>query len=519
NVDQRMFLRLLLVAGAVIAALVALFIPSSPEREPYVQGRNKTALFISNIEHGLSNVHVATASALLEGYPDIEVHFASFAKLRDKLARVSAFAQSKTPAAKDIIFHEIRGQAFFEAVQLLGHDLESTISPPGIAGIDRFTKNMQDWISPWSAEEHMVIYDEIGAIIDKVDPAVVVLDTLLRPALDSTRDKNRLHAIVSPNTLVDNFLGDQPYGSMFWKYPALSSGFDFPVPWRNMLENIYLNFRFIYAVMLTPNLSAKKAELRTRGLKDPINFLKMHRPDVPWITMNTEGASIPVDVVPTNVTCAGPILLSVAPASEQDPELARWVGRGPTVLINLGSGFAYSINHVRPMVGAVVDVLTQTDVQVLWKFNKYGEYSDDELAPLKPFLDSGRLRLSNWLPIDVLSLLETGDIVASVHHGGSNCFHEAVNAGVPHVILPLWVDLYNFAALSETAGIGVWGCRDTSPNWTADGISNAIIKVVDGGEASVSLREKAKSLGDKLREGEKGRDISAREIAKLAYVK
>ncbi|CAG9957069.1 unnamed protein product [Clonostachys rosea f. rosea IK726] len=514
-----MFLRLLLVAGAVIAALVALFIPGSPEREPYVQGRNKTALFISNIEHGLSNVHVATASALLEGYPDIEVHFASFAKLRDKLARVSAFAQTKTPAAKDIIFHEIRGQAFFEAVQLLGHDLESTISPPGIAGIDRFTKSMQDWISPWSAEEHMVIYDEIGAIIDEIDPAVVVLDTLLRPALDSTRDKNRLHAIVSPNTLVDNFLGDQPYGSMFWKYPALSSGFDFPVPWRNMLENIYLNFRFIYAVMLTPNLSAKKAELRTRGLKDPINFLKMHRPDVPWITMNTEGASIPVDVVPTNVTCAGPILLSVAPASEQDPELAEWVGRGPTVLINLGSGFAYSINHVRPMVGAIVDVLTQTDVQVLWKFNKYGEYSDDELAPLKQFLDSGRLRLSNWLPIDVLSLLETGDIVASVHHGGSNCFHEAVNAGVPHVILPLWVDLYNFAALSETAGIGVWGCRDTSPNWTADGISNAIIKVVDGGDASISLREKAKSLGDKLRAGEKGRDISAREIAKLAYVK
>jgi hypothetical protein len=78
------------------------------------------------------------------------------------------------------------------------------------------------------------------------------------------------------------------------------------------------------------------------------------------------------------------------------------------------------------MVGAIVDVLTQTDVQVLWKFNKYGEYSDDELAPLKQFLDSGRLRLSNWLPIDVLSLLETGDIVASVHHGGSNCFHEAV---------------------------------------------------------------------------------------------
>ncbi|VUC22991.1 unnamed protein product [Clonostachys rosea] len=514
-----MFVRLLLVAGAIIAALVALFIPGSPEREPYVQGRNKTALFISNIEHGLSNVHVATASALLEGYPDIEVHFASFSQLRKKLARVSAFAQAKTPAAKDIIFHELHGQPFFEAVELLGGDLESTISPPGVAGVDRFTKGLQDWISPWGVEEHMVIYNEIGAIIDEIDPAVVVLDTMMRPALDSTRDKNRVHAFVTPNTLVDNFLGDQPYGSMFWKYPAMTSGFDFPVPWRNMLENIYLNIRFIHAAMLTPNLSAKKVALRARGVKDPINFLKMHRDDVPWITMNTEGASIPVDVVPTNVTCAGPILLSVAPASEQDPELAQWVGRAPTVIINLGSGFSYPLNYVRPMVGAIVEVLTKTNVQVLWKFNKHGEYSDEELAPLKPFIESGRLQMSNWLPVDVLSLLETGDVVASVHHGGSNCFHEAVSAGVPHVILPMWVDLYNFAALSETAGIGVWGCRDTSPTWTADGISSAIIKVVDGGEASISLREKSKSLGDKLKAGEKGRDISAREIAKLAYVK
>jgi hypothetical protein len=89
-----------------------------------------------------------------------------------------------------------------------------------MAGIDHLCEDMQLWISPWSAEDHFSLYQEMQAIINDVDPAVVVLDTLFRPGIDAARDMNRLHAIISPNSVVDNFLGDQPYGSMFWKYPA-----------------------------------------------------------------------------------------------------------------------------------------------------------------------------------------------------------------------------------------------------------------------------------------------------------
>ncbi|CAI6088482.1 unnamed protein product [Clonostachys chloroleuca] len=110
-----MFIRILLLTGALIAAFVAFYLSSSPEeRPPYIQGRNRTALFISNIEHGLSNVHIATASSILENYPDIEVHYASFSSLDDKLARVSKFTQAKTPAAKEITYHEIDGKAYWQ---------------------------------------------------------------------------------------------------------------------------------------------------------------------------------------------------------------------------------------------------------------------------------------------------------------------------------------------------------------------------------------------------------------------
>lgn len=122
----------------------------------------------------------------------------------------------------------------------------------------------------------------------------------------------------------------------------MSSGFAFPVPLRDILENIYLNIRLIYAAMLTSQLSAKRAALKAKGVKSPITVLGLHRADVPWISMQTEGASIPVDVVPENVTCAGPILVGTAPANQQDPEIAEWLKQAPTILVNLGGGFYVS---------------------------------------------------------------------------------------------------------------------------------------------------------------------------------
>lgn len=70
--------------------------------------------------------------------------------------------------------------------------------------------------------------------------------------------------------------------------------------------------------------------------------------------------------------------------------------------------------------------MEHSNAQVIWKFNKRRDYSDDFLKPIQPYIDSGRVRISNWLEADPFSLLETGHIVASVHHGGSNCYHEAV---------------------------------------------------------------------------------------------
>ena len=84
-------------------------------------------------------------------------------------------------------------------------------------------------------------------------------------------------------------------------------------------------------------------------------------------------------------------------------------------------------------------------------------------------------------------------------------------AGVPQIVLPMWLDLYNFAQLAEQIGVGVWACRGTSPRWAPGCLADAILEVAGSDE----MRGKAQQLSAQIRKTP-GRDVAADVIAKLA---
>ena len=92
---------------------------------------------------------------------------------------------------------------------------------------------------------------------------------------------------------------------------------------------------------------------------------------------------------------------------------------------------------------------------------------------------------------------------------------DAVRGGVPQIILPQWVDLYDFAQLVENLDIGIWGCRATSPSWTAECIQQAVLLVLKDSPASSTMARNAASFGELARKSV-GRDVAAREVARLA---
>jgi hypothetical protein len=173
------------------------------------------------------------------------------------------------------------------------------------------------------------------------------------------------------------------------------------------------------------NFKATKAYLEAHGI--PQDSVELLRPDRLWLSQEMPEASVPLIYAPPNATSTGPIILPDQPVVEKDPELASWLARAPTVLVNLGSLFAYSEAYATKMALAIRDLLAQTDVQVLWKMAKEDNYPDaNYMLPVKDDVEKGRLRITEWLTVSPVSLMETGHIVASVHHGGANCYHEAI---------------------------------------------------------------------------------------------
>lgn len=517
--------------GAVLAAAIAAvsWTASSREEPPFQQviGINNTVLFMVTGNYGLSNPIYATVQGLLEHQQHIKIHLATaddgtpsqagaVAGLENKLKSIVSFARRKTPSAGDVTFHRIPVISFDAAADRNNVTDVSFFGPPGPVGARQLGTQMQKVLSSWTPQEYIAIYEAAIELFNTIDPALLVLNTFMLPAIDAAQMQNRLHAFVTPNALIDNFSAVQPLGKVFWKFPMWGIDTGFPMGWSHIYDNLLVAGRVIWDLSNMPLVKQMKADLSAYGIIDPIDFTHIKKPHVPWISMQTEGAAIPLDYIPENVTCAGPLILDAAPAEEQDPELAAWLSQRKTVMINLGTVMKnWSSIQAHTMSAAVRQALDKhPDVQVLWKMRNVAHRQSELKEHLASQIADGRVRVVSWLKPDVFSILNTGHVIASVHHGGSNSYHEAVAAGIPHVILPMWVDCYNWAAIAESFGLGVYGSRGTAPDWELNKLADSLLAVIDDDRAK-DLRAKAAKLGARYKQ-KTGREIAAAEVARWA---
>jgi len=390
-----------------------------------IQGINNTVLFITNEHPGFYNVHLATIYSLLEKHPQVKIHYASFPSTARRLDQISSLARQRGSGAKDITFHPLTGLGYVDAIFKVAGGQTNLTHRPGLEAGGHFAKSIGSFIAPWPVEEYWTLYESCYRLIDELDPAVIIIDTFFSPAIDAVRDQRRLHALITPNILSDLLPAEQPAWTLFWKYPALGSGYPYPVPWSLIPANMYINFNVIRGMLNLPNLSAKKDLLKKKGIKRPIDFMGLYRPDVPWVTQTLPGAHMPLMMMPKNVTLTGPI--NLAGLEEETPaakELLDWTQK-PTVLVSLGSGFKYVEHQAKVMLEAMQHVLQETDVQILWKIDKLVPFDDGFLKTA--MRDSaGRLRIEKWLEVEPPTLLQDANILAFVHHGGAGSYHDAL---------------------------------------------------------------------------------------------
>ncbi|KAL5340196.1 diacylglycerol acyltransferase-domain-containing protein [Aspergillus crustosus] len=475
-----------------------------------------SVLFLANSEHGQTNIVLAIIHELLVR-GEVNIHLASFPVLEkrlEKLLRDNEQCYNATYRSR-IHFHPVRGPSNTEIFIRTGK--RGAFHPPGYQGSVLGFKSLCEDIWGWTEDEYVDIYESCLEIIRETNPSLCAIDFFFLQGRDAAYNAGHTCVLLNTTSLSHIVLGLQKNAAWAWKYPMPGTGFPYPLP----LHLIPFN---TMAVMKTAKMyhgSGRRREIRDWRIKHKIHgrfpFADAWMPNRLHLSPALKELDWPFDV-PDNVVACGPILLPVAPVKTQDLEMYTWLHRAPTVLINLGTLYAPDPSVVHEIALGVQSFLktpSGKDIQVLWKLPKHPHDQDEiynqSITPLQKQLDTDQVRIKSWFEVEPLAMLETGQIVCSVHHGGANSWYEAIQNGVPHVVLPAWQDCYENSARAEWLGIGVYGNKSRAPDISGKELSKALVKVV----GNQSYLKKAEEL-QKLCTKKEGRVAAAERIADLA---
>ncbi|TVY46445.1 Glycosyltransferase sdnJ [Lachnellula occidentalis] len=474
---------------------------------------HKKILFLTSSEYGQANVILAVAYELLLRRK-YQVHFASFAPLEGRIRELNALAATDDSIAA--VFHSVPGPSSSEALAVKDDFIGPY--PPGVQGaLDTYRVTLPEIANTWNEREYMLGYESCRHILQAVHPDIIVADPLFSQGLDACLKLSRKYVVLSPNTFQDILRKRQPLSRLqFFLYPAISSAFPYPVPWHLIPANIFLKTRLIGTLVTSPTVRSLMSWRKAQNLPALPPAFKTWQKENHYLVPSIPETDFPCHLE-SNVTACGPILLPSSSVSEIDPELQAWLMRGPTVLINLGSHIRMDGSMARQFASTLRHLLDKRpDVQVLWKLKISGAPAFQNGTNSKSNLDgglggtdfegpldeisyelaTGRVKVLEWLSVDPLAVLQTGRVVCSVHHGGSNSFHEALSAGVPQIVLPCWLDTFEFANRVEYLGIGIYGSRSAAPRIEAGELSRALSRVLGDGKEASSMRYKAKELAE-----------------------
>lgn len=417
--------------------------------------RPKKVLMLTNKDHGQSNCFLATAHAMLMIDPTAEVHFATFKGFESFIDGANENIQRSSPGANGIIYHTVQGLSMpegmdnhFERLQIPRKDkylpLSYLTGPLTTKNTMAAIRDTVAILIPYTGPEITEIYESCVDIIKKVQADIIILDCLFTPGLTALEHLGLPYVCLSPNTVKDFSMNSQTRVTRM-RFPGIFSGFQYPVPIYYWPFNMFYVMYAISIYLKDEGRKATEAYLKEKTGADLVTLLKIVNKPPPGLKILV--GSLPEFDFPLNqpdhlIPC-GPILRIAPPLSESDPELEKWLIKGPTVYINLGSICHIEEHQALEMAVAVRRLLDAgakqnpngPHLQILWKLRKYGEWEHGPGSKFHELLgkevEEDRIRTVHWLQAEPVSVLMSGHIVCQVHHGGSNSFHEALKYVLP----------------------------------------------------------------------------------------
>jgi len=184
-----------------------------------------------------------------------------------------------------------------------------------------------------------------------------------------------------------------------------------------------LNFRFFSRILTNPDFKELMNYRHSHGLP---GMLPMGPPSVKrsahTFCFGLPELEFPITLSP-KIGLYGPVTLDSTPLSKED-ELSKWLDGGKTLMISMGTHFSYSEAQVRNTIRGFSAGAPSAD-QLFWKLHnkaKFQHIIDEELANEQV---KERFRIVDWIDVDPGEVMKHKNVIAYVHHGGANSYHEA----------------------------------------------------------------------------------------------
>ncbi|WP_162794212.1 glycosyltransferase [Streptomyces paludis] len=312
---------------------------------------------------------------------------------------------------------------------------EKKVGPRDLSGLAH-------WISQLRHFEHRYAeYRDFLGIIDRIRPALMVVDTMTLAPLDAAMTRGIPFAVTLPAMPSFGF-------TLPWLYPSPIAYLPRRMNARQHLSNAVFKMRSSLTLLTRTPTVAFAVKRRILGIKNASgSHDAYYRAAQLVLTSSVFGLEYAFPV-PPHTHLVGAFLPENPPDRIEDPDLLEWLDRAASVVyLGFGTLSRLSRDQIRALLTAVQRLGPAH--QFLWKLSKEQQ---DLLPP--PESRPGNLRVESWIPSQ-LSVLAHPHVRVFVTHGGSNGFHESVHYGKPVLVLPAWLDCYAIAHRAVDSGVGL----------------------------------------------------------------
>jgi polyene glycosyltransferase len=339
-------------------------------------------------------------------------------------------------------------------------------------------------------------YRQLEAVVDKVRPAVMVIDCETRYAINLAIARQIPYVLSVPFVVSNVLTPYTPFGRSYVprRFPTPHTGLPYDMNLVQRISNRFFRLRSL-AMFLNPAMGkALREEIaisKELGLPRPEPMTRVAKAEL-VLCYSVSEIDYPLEV-PGNVRLVGAMIPPLPQAP--DAELTEWLDARPSV-IYVGLGTITRLT--RAEVSSLVEVARRLDGShhVLWKLPQRQHH----LLPPRESLP-GNLRIESWVPSQI-DVLAHPNVTAFVTHGGGNGFHEGLHFGKPMVVRPLWGDCHDVAVRGQDMGVSL----TLDPPRTADPehVAGLLTRVL--GEPS--FRERAEQFAV-LQQATGGREAAA----------